>query len=98
MKKVTLLCSAVALLSSIAMAADFHALTEVQTAPAPIQDRELSEIEGGSICHFQTVGSGLSICDVVTAWPIFIITPDSVFAADNGLAIAGEGQSLQFIK
>jgi hypothetical protein len=97
MKKVTLLCSAVALLSSSAIAADFHALTAVQSAPSPIQDKELSVIEGGSICHFQTVGSGLSICNVVTTWPIFIITPDSVFAADNGLSIA-DGQSLQFIK
>ncbi len=96
MKKVTLLCSAVALLSSSAMAADFHALTAVQTAPAPIKDRELSEIEGGAICNFQSDG-GISICEAVTAWPIFIITPDSVFAADNGLSIA-DGQSLQFIK
>ena len=97
MKKVTLLCSAVVLLSSSAMAADFHALTAVQSAPSPIQDKELSAIEGGSICHFQTVGSGLSICDVVSAWPISIITSDSVFAADNGLSIT-DGQSFQFIK
>jgi hypothetical protein len=99
MKKVASLASAltIVMLSSVAMAADFHALSAVQMAPAPIQDKELSAIEGGAICHFQTVGSGFSICDVVTTWPISIITPDSLFAADNGQPII-EGQSLQFIK
>jgi hypothetical protein len=99
MKNILFLSNTLAavLLSSTVMAANFHALTAVQSAPGPIQDKELSAIEGGAICHFQTIGSGLSICDVVTAWPISIITPDSVFAADNGLSFV-EGQSLQFIK
>jgi len=66
MKKVTLLGSslAVALLSAPAMAADFHALTGVQAAPAPIQDVELSATEGGATCDATTVGSagGVALC------------------------------------
>lgn len=52
MKKVTLFGSAlaVALLSGPAMAADFHALTVLQTAPAALQDSELATTEGGADC------------------------------------------------
>ncbi len=65
MKKITLGSTvAVALLSSTAMAADFHALSGVQAAPAPIQDTELSATEGGATCDNTTVASagGVALC------------------------------------
>lgn len=63
MKKVTLGSTvAVAMLSSTAMAADFHALGEIQAAP--VQDSELSATEGGASCNFEEVGSagGVALC------------------------------------
>lgn len=63
MKKVTLGSSlAVAMLSSTAMAADFHALGEIQAAP--VQDTELSATEGGGTCDATTVASdgGVALC------------------------------------
>ncbi|MEE9424510.1 MAG: hypothetical protein V3V18_05980 [Methylococcales bacterium] len=55
---------AVGLLSSTAMAADFHALSGVQAAPAPVQDTELSATEGGASCDFSEVasGGGVALC------------------------------------
>ncbi len=63
MKKVTLGSAlAVAMLSSTAMAADFHALGEIKAAP--VQDTELSATEGGATCDATTVGSagGVALC------------------------------------
>ncbi|MEE9356109.1 MAG: hypothetical protein V3U75_11015 [Methylococcaceae bacterium] len=96
MKKVTLFVSAltIVMLSSVATAADFHALSAVQPAPSPIQDEELFAIEGGAICQFQTAGGGLSVCDIIAAWPIVEVTSNAFFAADNGLAMS-PGQFLQ---
>jgi hypothetical protein len=63
MKKVTLGSAlAAAILSSTAMAADFHALSEVQAAPAPIQDKELSATEGGATCSSANSNVGNSLC------------------------------------
>lgn len=62
----TLLGSALAaaMLSGTAMAADFHALSGVQQAPAPVQEQELSATEGGATCDATTVGSagGVALC------------------------------------
>jgi hypothetical protein len=64
MKKITMLGSALAvgLLSSSAMAADFHALSGVQAAP--VTDVELSTTEGGASCDASEVGSagGVALC------------------------------------
>jgi hypothetical protein len=64
MKKIILQGSLLAtvLLSSAAMAADFHVLGEIQAAP--IQDTELSATEGGATCDYTTAGSsgGVALC------------------------------------
>ena len=101
MKKVALTGSALAvlLLSNTVMAADFHALAAVQTAPAPIEDKELSVIEGGAICHFQTGGGvgGFTVCDAVVAWPLIKLTPIASYTAANELPITN-GHFLQVTK
>ncbi len=68
MKKVTLGSAlAVAMLSSTAMAADFHALGEIKAAP--VQDTELSATEGGATCDATTVASagGVALCAHITS-------------------------------
>ncbi len=71
MKKITLLGSALAvgLLSTSAMAADFHALSGLQAAPAPVNDVELSTTEGGATCDFTAVSSagGVALCAVLSS-------------------------------
>ena len=71
MKKVILGSAlAVVTLSCTAMAADFHALGEIQTAP--VQDRELSTTEGGAVCASSPEGGtvtsqgGVALC----AWVV----------------------------
>lgn len=56
MKKTTLLASAlgIALSSAPAMAEDFHALSVLHAAPAPMQDTELAATEGGATCDTGT--------------------------------------------
>lgn len=52
MKKMTLLGSAfaVVVLSAPVVAEDFHAMTALRAAPAPMQDVELAATEGGVTC------------------------------------------------
>ena len=64
MKKTLGSVLAIGLLSGTAMAADFHALSGVQAAPAPVNDVELSTTEGGASCDGSEVGSagGVALC------------------------------------
>ncbi len=66
MEKITLSGSALVLglLSGTAMAVDFQALTGVQATPTPIENAELSAIEGGATCDATTVSSagGVALC------------------------------------
>ncbi len=70
MKKITFLSStlATAMLSSSAIADDYHALIVVQMAPVPTQDKELSAIEGGATCnnYGAVSGGGVALC----AWVV----------------------------
>jgi hypothetical protein len=67
MKKVTCFSSLIiiAVLCSAAMATDFHALSPLQAVPVPVQDKELSTIEGGADCSGSTIGigsGGVALC------------------------------------
>ncbi len=66
MKKTTLLSSALAalLLFCTAMAADFHALTEVQSIPTPNQDKKSSATKEKATCNPTIAGNngGFSLC------------------------------------
>ena len=63
MKKATLLSNAIAtlFLFSTAMAADFPAISSVQTAPTPNQDKKSSAIKKKTTCN-ATIGNGFSLC------------------------------------
>ena len=59
----------VVLLPNIVMATDFHALSEVHAATASIDDKTLSETEGGADCSSSTIGvgtDGVALC----AWVV----------------------------
>jgi hypothetical protein len=94
MKKVTLGSAlAVAMLSSTAMAADFHALGEIKAAP--VQDTELSATEGGATCDVATVDSagGVALC----AWVVSGASGGTAsFTVANELPVTG-AQFLQVI-
>jgi hypothetical protein len=96
MIKTTLLGSAlaVALSAAPAMAADFHALAELQGAtPAALQDEVLAATEGGAACTV-TVGPTSVTADSGTAGGVclisILITPAgglAIFAVANELSV-----------
>ncbi|MEE9395974.1 MAG: hypothetical protein V3V31_03065 [Methylococcales bacterium] len=97
MEKITLLDSALVLtlLSGTAMAADFQALTGVQATPTPIENAELSAIEGGAVCDAHYAGSAGGV--VLCAWLVSGASGGTAsFTVANELPVTG-AQFLQVV-
>ncbi len=97
MKKIILQGSLLAtvLMSGATMATDFQALTGVQAAPTPIENAELSAIEGGAVCDAHYAGSAGGV--VLCAWLVSGASGGTAsFTVANELPVTG-AQFLQVV-